>query len=365
MPKTKLIAFYLPQFYPTKENDEWWQPGFTEWTNVAKAKPLFRGHVQPKIPRDLGFYDLRVSETREKQAELAKKYGIDAFCYWHYWHAGRRLLDLPFSEVIKSGKPDFPFCLCWANHSWYKKTWNPDIKNREDILLIEQTYPGIQDYIDHFEAMLPAFKDSRYLRDDDGKLLFGLYSYKGLKNPKLFFDTWNDLAAREGLNGFNFFAYCMPNYNEEDATNRCLNLGYNSVTQDYYQMGSPIRNKFDYYRYGVMRRFLRRPTNRDYDKYIKEFKSLFVPADNNYPCVIPNYDHSPRSAQYGIIYPNATPEKFKILLDWSIKTVSQYEKNRFVFIKSWNEWGEGNYLEPDVVYGMKWLEAVRNAKEDI
>ena len=150
MKKPQVIAFYLPQFYPTPENDKWWGEGFTEWTNVAKARPLFKGHYQPKLPGKLGFYDLRLPETREAQADLAREAGVDAFCYWHYWFNGRRLLDRVFTEVVDSGKPDFPFCLCWANHSWYQKTWDPNKPNR---LLMEQTYPGEQDYIAHFKAI--------------------------------------------------------------------------------------------------------------------------------------------------------------------------------------------------------------------
>ena len=163
MGKVRVIAFYLPQFYPTPENDEWWEPGFTEWTNVARAKPLFRGHNQPRIPRDLGFYDLRVPETREKQAQLAREASIEGFCYWHYWFGnGKRLLANVFREVVETGKPDFPFCLCWANHSWYQKTWDP---NKPNKLLIEQTYPGVNDSEAHFYEMLPAFKDKRYMRE--------------------------------------------------------------------------------------------------------------------------------------------------------------------------------------------------------
>ena len=135
MNKPRVVAFYLPQFYPTPENDEWWEPGFTEWTNVVRAKPLFKGHYQPRIPQELSFYDLRVPEIRERQAELAKEAGIEGFCYWHYWFGnGKRLLDRVFREVVEFGKPDFPFCLCWANHSWFKKTWDPNSPNK---LLIE------------------------------------------------------------------------------------------------------------------------------------------------------------------------------------------------------------------------------------
>lgn len=160
----RFIAFYLPQYHIIPENNEWWGPGFTEWTSVARAKPLFRGHKQPHIPADLGFYDLRVPETREAQAQLAKEAGVEGFCYWHYWFGnGKRLLERPFTEVVSSGKPDFPFCLAWANHSWYKKQWDLKAKGK-DILLIEQKYPGVKDYEDHFYALLEAFKDKRYIK---------------------------------------------------------------------------------------------------------------------------------------------------------------------------------------------------------
>lgn len=141
MTNVRAIAFYLPQFHPIPENDEWWGKGFTEWTNTAKAKPLFPGHYQPHVPADLGFYDLRLTEARVAQAEMAAEYGIEGFCYWHYWFAGKRLLEHPFNEVMQSGKPDFPFCLGWANDTW-SGIWH-GAPNR---VLIEQTYPGLEDY---------------------------------------------------------------------------------------------------------------------------------------------------------------------------------------------------------------------------
>ena len=204
MGNTRVLAFYLPQFYPTLENDEWWEPGFTEWTNVAKAKPLFKGHYQPRIPRDLSFYDLRVPLVREKQAELAREAGIEGFCYWHYWFGnGKRLLSEVFREVVDTGKPDFPFCLCWANHSWYQKSWDSSKPNK---LLIEQTYPGREDYIAHFNEMLPAFKDKRYMRTSEGKLIFGIFSLYSVPDLEEFLSVWNDLAKENHLAGFEFFA---------------------------------------------------------------------------------------------------------------------------------------------------------------
>jgi lipopolysaccharide biosynthesis protein len=167
--RARAIALYLPQFHPIPENDEWWGKGFTEWTNTAKAKPVFRGHYQPHVPADLGFYDLRVPETREAQTALARRYGIEGFCYYHYWFAGRRILERPFDAVLHSGTPDFPFCLCWANATW-AGVWYGE-PNR---VLIKQTYPGQADHEAHFRALLPAFKDPRYIRVD-GKPVFLIF----------------------------------------------------------------------------------------------------------------------------------------------------------------------------------------------
>ena len=147
--KARVIAFYLPQYHPTPENDQWWGRGFTEWTNTAKAKPLFPGHYQPHVPADLGFCDLRVPETRIAQAEMARTYGIEAFCYYHYWFGGQRLLERPFNEVLASGQPDFPFCLCWANATW-SGIWHGNPKR----ILMEQAYPGAEDYEAHFRELL-------------------------------------------------------------------------------------------------------------------------------------------------------------------------------------------------------------------
>ena len=202
--KPRIIALYLPQFHPIPENDKWWGAGFTEWTNVAKAKPLFRGHLQPRIPADLGFYDLRLPEVRELQASLAKESGIEGFCYYHYWFGrGRQLLERPFNEVVACGRPDFPFCLCWANHTWSNKTWERKSAIQKDSVLIEQQYPGVEDDIAHFNSLLAAFKDRRYMTVD-GKLLFVLYNPYDMPHVERFMETWRKLARENGLPGFHF-----------------------------------------------------------------------------------------------------------------------------------------------------------------
>jgi hypothetical protein len=186
------IAIYLPQFHPVPENDLWWGKGFTEWTNVAKAKPLFDGHYQPHLPADLGFYDLRLAEVREEQAAMAKKYGIEGFCYYHYWFNGKRILERPFNEVLSSGKPDFPFMLCWANENW-TKVWD----GGENNILLEQKYSD-EDDISHIKSLIPAFKDERYIKVD-GKPVFAIYRSANIPDVKRTLETWRKEAKKEGL----------------------------------------------------------------------------------------------------------------------------------------------------------------------
>ena len=351
--KIRAVAFYLPQYYPTPENDEWWEPGFTEWTRVAKAKQLFKGHYQPRIPKDLGFYDLRVPEVREKQAEMARSAGIEGFCYWHYWFAGRRLLDRVFTEVLESGKPDFPFCLCWANHSWEAKTWNPNIPN---AMLIEQTYPGIEDYKAHFYAMLPAFKDKRYMTMD-GKPIFGVFNPVEFSDFPLFANTWNQLAKKEGLDGFFFFALAQGT----DNLCKCKDFNYDSIVFDKM---IDVKNQISWLKrkyHGLLFR-LKRPFPLDYDEYINKSLQDFSNQSSLIPCIVPDFDHSPRSAYRWVIFKNSTPEKWEYLCRKTREIVeSRGNGVNLLFIKSWNEWGEGNYLEPDQKYGHAYLDATSRA----
>ena len=201
--KARVIAFYLPQYHPTIDNDKWWGKGFTEWTNVGKAKPLFHGHYQPKVPADLGYYDLRLPEIREEQAKMAREAGIEGFCYYHYWFGnGKRELERPFNEVLRLGKPEYPFCLCWANESWHAKLWNKD-GNYSSKMLIEQKYLGEKDYVMHFYELLPAFKDTRYIKVD-GKPLFMVYKPLFFPDMVAFIKLWNQLAKENGLDGIYF-----------------------------------------------------------------------------------------------------------------------------------------------------------------
>lgn len=348
MSSIKPIAFYLPQYYPIPENDLWWGKGFTEWTNVTKAKPLFKNHEQPNLPSDLGFYDLRVPEARIAQAQLAKEHGIAAFCYWHYWFGnGKRILERPFKEVLDSKEPDFPFCLAWANESW-SGIWH----GASDNILIEQTYPGIEDFENHFYEMLPAFKDERYITLDD-KLIFLVYRPYSLPDPKKFTETWKELAKQNGIKDFYFIGV---NYNLKDNPTE---IGFNGFTLSFE---SKMRNAKPPSRARKkLSTFLNKPP---YVYNYAEAANFFVVEEDlpftYFPCVIPNWDNSPRSKLNATILKGSTPQLFGKALDKAINVVKKSQKEEsIIFIKSWNEWAEGNYLEPDQKWGKMYLDEVK------
>lgn len=348
--RARLIAMHLPQFHPIRENDEWWGAGFTEWTNVTKAKPLFRGHKQPNLPADLGFYDLRVPEVREAQAALARRYGIEAFCYYHYWFAGKQLLERPVKEIVASGEPDFPFCLCWANGTW-TGIWH----GAPDRVLIEQTYPGAKDNEAHFRTVLPALRDRRYLTVE-GKPLFMIYLPRQMPPVRAFIDQWRELARREGLAGL-FFVGLGPPPPRWDATAD----GFDGSVSPYVPVVRPWtswRQPFKKLRVSA-RRWRGLPTIYEYAEEVAKFYPDPFPQGNHFPVVLSNWDNTPRAGQNGSVLRGSTPELFRGALRKAIELVqAKSPEQRIVIIKSWNEWAEGNYLEPDKVFGHGWLEAV-------
>ena len=350
----KLIAFYLPQFHPTPRNDEWWGKGFTEWTNVGKAKPLFRGHYQPHVPADLGYYDLRLPEVRQAQADMAREYGVYGFCYYHYWfEAGFEELEKPFDDVVNLGQPDFPFCLCWANESWYSKFWNMD-GTVEKKILAEQKYPGEKDNEAHFYRLLNAFKDKRYIKID-GRLLFVIYRYWSFEHFEEFRDQWNRLAIENGLPGFYFVTYTT---NIADAINESKKLGFdNIISCRLYQMGA-AKNRVQYGLKRWGRTILGNPDIRDYSKHFSELTTPYDIDEYVIPTIVPNWDHTPRSGKGGMVFQNANPECFEKHVKQVVDIIEK-KNNQLCFLKSWNEWGEGNYVEPDLEYGTGFLEVIK------
>jgi lipopolysaccharide biosynthesis protein len=361
-PRARAIAFYLPQFHPIPENDRWWGIGFTEWTNVSKARPLFKGHYQPRIPADLGFYDLRVPETRAAQAKMASDHGIEGFCYWHYWFAGKRLLERPFKQVLKSGEPNFPFCLAWANQTW-TGIWH----GAPDRILIEQNYPGLKDHKSHFNALVQAFHDSRYIKIE-GKPIFIVYYPPGLPQPKLFTDYWNELAVKSGLPGFYFLGVVDKKWDYKK-------LGFDGSILDSLPI---FLKKMEFKKKSFSQKFLKsimkknksksiektllraKPKIYFYKDFVKQSKPPINDKIDHYPCIVPNWDNTPRSGARGVVLHDSTPDLFRIHLNNALTQMNNRPvEKKMVFIKSWNEWAEGNYLEPDIKYGKTYLKVIK------
>ena len=346
----EVLAFYLPQFHPIAENDTWWEPGFTEWTNVTRARPLFRGHVQPHLPADLGFYDLRVPEVREQQARLARAHGVTGFIYWHYLFGGRRLLERPFEEVVASGEPRFPFCVAWANHSWTDR-W----MGGEERMMVEQTYPGPEDDRAHFGHLRTAFEDPRYLRVDGRPVMF-VFRSPDMPDPAGFVERWQAMA--EDLGGL-YLVSCGPFVDPVATTAQ----GFDAIVfiekpfarpTNWSRMNSYLRNHH-----------LRKGPNR-YD--YADFCGSAPPGDlacTAIPCVWPNWDDTPRRGRRGVVAVNSSPSRFRRQVSSAVDIARRApEREQIVAIKSWNEWAEGNYMEPDQEFGTGWLEALAQGLAD-
>lgn len=353
-PRARIIAFYLPQFHPIPENDRWWGMGFTEWTNVSKARPRFRGHDQPHVPADLGFCDLRVPEVRAAQAELARSFAIEGFCYWHYWFRGKRLLGRPFDEVLDSGEPDLPFCLAWANESW-TRTW----LGRGDILQ-EQRYSD-EDDRQHARWLARAFADERYIRVR-GRPLFLVYRPTDLPDPRRTADTLREECSRESiaepyLVGIN--AWC--------SDTDCRTLGFDGTLDFEPQLGNLPDYDVDGLSLAKLQRNLRlgirSATIKAYD--YADARRLMGRRRSTYdfpfyPSIVVAWDSTPRRGNRGIVLVDATPERLEMGLETFVdEAEAKPQEDRLVFLNAWNEWAEGNHLEPDVKYGRSRLEAVR------
>lgn len=360
-PKARVIAMYLPQFHPIPENDDVWGRGFTEWNNVAKARPLFKGHHQPNIPADLGFYDLRLPEIREQQAQLAREAGVEGFMYWHYWMGGgKRLLHRPIDEVLETGKPDFPFCFGWANHSWKTSTWTT-IKNFQvNQMICEQTYPGDDDYIAHFNWCLRAFKDPRYIKVD-GKPFFLLYDANALPDSHHFFNLWNQLAKENGLPGIHFVGLSDS---WESAIDEKLSLGYDAIAHSgKWVAETKLKGKYNKLIQHAIRQKFDMPILDKYD--YKEASKLLITnvdrKDNVYPCIIPGWDRSPRSGKRAVIWYDNKPEYWREHVRQAVLSVQEkVDEHKIILLRSWNEWGEGNYVEPDERWGHAFLDALKD-----
>ncbi|CAL1239966.1 glycoside hydrolase family 99-like domain-containing protein [Candidatus Methylocalor cossyra] len=355
-PNVRAVAFYLPQYHPIPENDHWWGKGFTEWTNVTKARPLFPGHYQPHLPADLGFYDLRLAETREAQAALAKTYGIYGFCYYHYWFNGRRVLETPFNSVFSSGKPDFPFCLCWANENW-TRTWD----GLDQEILLAQHYSK-EDDLAHIRALIPYFFDDRYIKID-GRPLVLIYRAEKIPDPRRLAELWRAEASRHGL----------PDLYLVRVESFVVNVDPREIGFDAAVEFAPYFPRLvgifrttpwrELVRFGVLPEIYLKHTIARYDSMVQYFLGKPEP---NYPwfrCVTPGFDNTARRAEGAAIIVDSTPDKYRVWLEQIVRWTRcrRQGEERIVFINAWNEWAEGNHLEPDRKWGHGYLEATQRA----
>lgn len=366
----RAIAFYLPQYHPIPENDAWWGKGFTEWRNVTKAKPLFPGHYQPHLPADLGFYDLRLPEVREAQAQLAQAYGITGFCYYRYWFNGRRILERPFNEVLTSGKPDFPFCLCWANENW-TRTWDGYSKN----ILLEQNYTE-EDDLQHIRSLIPTFEDERYIRIN-GKPLFLVYRASLMPNPLRTTAIWREEAEKAGI-GELYLCRVESNFTGEhgDPTQ----LGFDAAIEfqpnsnpDFQNLSTPLRRSRGWYwlrKLGLSQKAYGENQIFDYASLVERMIQSDRPPYKRFPCVTPAWDNTARRQSGATIYRGSTPELYETWLTHVVEnSLPDDPGEQIVFINAWNEWAEGCHLEPCQKWGHAYLAAtqkvlVKAAKKD-
>jgi hypothetical protein len=355
-PRARVVAFYLPQFHQTPENDAWWGTGFTEWTNVARAKRLFPGHTQPRLPSELGFYDLRVPEVRALQAELAASAGIEAFAYWHYWFGGKRLLHRPIDEVLASRSPSLSFFLAWANRDW-KGIWH----GADGRTLIKQTYPT-GDLERHTELMAQFMADPRYFRVSDRPVLYILEPLS-LPGGGAYVEKLRHLAIRNGFSN----PYVIGEYEDVFGARGARDLpGIATLGLDAVcYIRFPIRHRS----YRIATRLLH---TAGFPKIYTYCRRPVLPPDGPslpdvpiVPTVLPNWDNTPRAHRRGVVVVRGSPSLFRKHLRAAVNFVQRYPPHeRLVFIKSWNEWAEGNYLEPDREFGSGYLAAIETEMRD-
>jgi lipopolysaccharide biosynthesis protein len=354
----RTLAFHLPQFHPIPENDEWWGKGFTEWTNVTKARPVVPGHEQPHLPADLGFYDLRLPESRAAQAELARVHGVDGFVYYHYWFNGRRVLNRPVDEIMKLGQPDFPFCLCWANESW-TRAWD----GRSGVPLLEQRYSE-EDDLAHIRHLLPIMADRRYVRVR-GRPMLLIYRTEQIPEPRRMAECWRNAAVQAGL-GDLYLARVESFSSDVDPGSLGLD-GAVEFAPDWRQVQALT--------FGPRHRWMARlglfhdgwfaHRFAHYDTLARRMEAKPDPSWRRFRCVTPGFDNSARRTRDATIFMQSTPQAYGRWLESTLLAEVRAGRpldEQLVFVNAWNEWAEGNHLEPCQRWGRAYLEAHRAAR---
>lgn len=367
----KVIAFYLPQYYTFPENDEWWGKGFTEWNNVKRATPLFRGHIQPQIPLNNNYYNLADVHTMEKQAELAHQYNVHGFCFYHYWFDGKLLLNLPVENYLHDQDIDLQYCLSWANESW-SRTWD----GKENHYLIKQNYnEGLDGIQKHYKYLSQFFHDDRYIKHDN-KPLFILYKPHLNTNIKKTMDIWNELAIKDGFSGiywgfqhpstfassvinqFDFAIEFEPLYTMREIQGETADMS--DIQKIIWGTKHPkwLLNRINH-------KLFNKPTIYNYDDVWRRILSRDAVFKNTYGGAFCEWDNTPRKGGRGIVYYEATPEKFNRYFQQQLHHInnSVNYNNEYLFINAWNEWGEGAHLEPDEYHKYAYLDVIKQAVE--
>ena len=349
--RVRLIAFYLPQYHPVPENDRWWGTGFTDWVNVVKARPNFVGHYQPHLPGDLGFYDLRVEEVMEQQAELAKRYGIYGLCFLYYWFGGKRLLEFPLERMLKSDKPNIPFCLCWANENWTRRC-----DGHEDQVLIAQQHSD-KDDVAVIRDIMRHMRHPNYIRIN-GKPLLLVYHAGLFGDIRRTTMTWRDLCQEEGIG--EIYLAMVESFEHPTQDTHPSRYGFDaSVECPPHHLWAPIKppgKKLNQNYSGVVS---------DYREAVLRYLQKEIPGFTRFRTVVPGWDNTPRLQDYSHIFAHTSPGAYQAWLEAIVElTMEQnFGEERVVFINAWNEWADGSYLEPDRLFGHGFLEATRNALE--
>ncbi|ROR50659.1 glycoside hydrolase family 99-like domain-containing protein [Diaphorobacter sp. C33] len=339
----KLIAFYLTQFHPTPENDVWWGRGFTEWTNVTKAKPLFDGHYQPHLPTDLGFYDLRVRETRRDQIKMAKDHGIDGFCYHYYWFSGKRILNRPLDDMLSDQESDMPFCLCWANENWTRR-WDA----AEHEVLIAQKYLPDDD-TDFIKSLVPFFEDERYIRVDDKPILI-VYRPQHLPDAGKTIEIWREFCRKNGV-GEIFLCAALTHGNENYA-----DYGFDAGVEfpPHNMKSANVNSEIAFYQPFV-------GNVMDYATVAQSYLSRTYDGGKVFKTIFPSWDNTARVNNRALLFLNGEPDNYEFWLSSTLDLAAK-QGDEIVFVNAWNEWAEGCHLEPDREFGHGFLLATKSAK---
>ena len=368
----KIIPLYLPQFHTIPENDEWWGKGFTEWVNVREAKPLFEGHNQPRVPLNNNYYDLSDIETLKWQCRIAKEYGIYGFCMYHYWFNGHLLLEKPMEMLLAHPEIDIKYCISWANHDW-TDAWKAS--NRQPKVLIAHNFDDEKDWVDHFNYLLPFFKDPRYMTENN-KPLMVIYIPNIIRKLKKMLDVWSQMARDNGFDGLTFIYQSAASSFDNSWDHSLFDYGV-EMNPGYVGLANRQKNssffpKLMKYSHEI-KRFLhiRRSllpqkkitevSKADYDytwQRILELRPISN-APKMIPCAFTDWDNTPRHKERGYLYQGVSPDKFKSYFKQLIDNTKKFYDTDMIFVFAWNEWAEGGYLEPDEKNGFAFLEAIK------